>query len=311
MLFVSRLLALVLIGLILFYPLKALFGWFQTTNVSSAIMNVWNSKEKTTLKLPSVQTADEINLVYSPYDFEEPTQKAIEDLNNKAIVEDDKKSFDLAALNPLKKIEKSPEPVQDDFEKRLTFFNYLTGTFPSMEEAGERQYSFIQKLVLQAALRDLMMAKDELAIHEQSTATVSDVGSPAEFVLATVNSPVYGITYELNTIEVSPYDGAIRVRWKLRNDTSSPMFINPTMRYEMRPTKLLVTDFIHQRSFPIKWNRQMPIANCMLTNYIPAKGRVECSALVRPLFESNDILRDTVVVVRLPGAQSVRVHLNV
>ena len=80
----------------------------------------------------------------------------------------------------------------------------------------------------------------------------------------------------------------------------------------MSAERTKIIDFFTQKSFPVKWNRQIPAANCLLATQIPAYGRIDCSALLGPVLERNSVIESNVVLVKLPGAKYLtRVNLNV
>lgn len=290
MLFLSRLIAIIILVAILFFPAKALWGYisehynFQLPSKKAQVAK----SEETSLKLP--------------------TQKVV-----------------LSKPKPVKVAKKqaSPKPVvankQSFHNPIVTVIDYLSGRFPLPEETGQNNSAMFLSQVALNASRDLIGEVDRLGLNfadptdYPKTYTISEGGStPAEYTLARIQSPDSRLIYELNSVNVCGNGQAMKVHWKIKNLTGREIYFDSDLRAKLNPTKLKISDFIHQRMFPVLWNRQIPLANCMVSQTITPFGRIECSAIVGPLFQSNQGLRDNVVLIHMPGnTEPVRVVLNV
>ncbi|MDX1917878.1 MAG: hypothetical protein SFT81_01865 [Candidatus Caenarcaniphilales bacterium] len=140
---------------------------------------------------------------------------------------------------------------------------------------------------------------------------ISEMGSsPAEYIIATLNSPISELNYELNSLNIMP-GGDLQIRWKIHNLTGRKIYLSREMRKILSPTKLRAADYHTQYAFPIRYQAQIPVANCVLAEYIPPFGRVECAAVVGPQFAGQAGLSSSLVQVYLPGTKNgIRVFLN-
>jgi hypothetical protein len=147
----------------------------------------------------------------------------------------------------------------------------------------------------------------------QAYSQVTEGGSsPAAYTIATVQGPIKDIVYELNSVAVSPDGSEAKVFWKVKNNSPHAIQLNGALRAAMSAERTKIIDFFTQKSFPVKWNRQIPAANCLMANQIPAYGRIDCSALVGPVLERNSVIESDVLLVKLPGAKNLaRINLNV
>ncbi len=178
--------------------------------------------------------------------------------------------------------------------------------------------------ISEAALNASKELQDEarayfIAIQQESKSNsnvvVNEPGStPAEYIMATIPSPADGIVYELNRIapDICDEGRSLRVYWKVKNETASEIPLTASVKKQLSPTKLRIVDFKNNRRFSIRYDRDLPIANCNLAPSIKPYGRVECSALIGPIYETNDALNDPKVLVFMPGVkEGVRIFLNV
>ncbi len=165
------------------------------------------------------------------------------------------------------------------------------------------------------AAQEVLQTTNNSAIYAQnqynSPHIIADSGSsPAEYIIASASAPIPELTYELNRIVNS--DGRdFRVYWKIKNNTAQPIFLNSQLRHLLSPTQLYLVDMHTQRRLPLRYDQQIPMANCLLSDQIPPFGRIECSAQVGPLYESNMGITSNRVLVYLPNSQRpIRVFMN-
>lgn len=131
--------------------------------------------------------------------------------------------------------------------------------------------------------------------------TVVEQGStPAEPVIGTMSSPFSGIEYELN--EVIPLEsGDIKVVWKVHNLTDRSIPLRGMMKELLKATRLAVVDFQYDRRFSVKYDNFLPLANCLLSDRIMPRGRINCSAIVGNQYENLPGLEGKRVSVYFPG----------
>ncbi|MDX1919297.1 MAG: hypothetical protein SFU25_01020 [Candidatus Caenarcaniphilales bacterium] len=337
----SRIIAILILAAILFFPAKFVFNKIQKSNQ----INKSATLAAKDLELNSSQLAIEENASSdSRTSFEESVDKIPQtdksDKANKKVLakEELKKDFQKAAgeINKLKSTPLSSEklikrePQEEKVksvekaetkqvaEDEYTFWDYLTD-LPTggIESRNQEAFDFaesqtplsVRRASLAAAQETLKLLRD---YEIEPVHSITEAGStPAQFIFAKVPSPVHGLSYELNAVQPSGCN--LRLAWKIKNETGREFALTEDVRRALTPSKARIQDYSFQNVFPIRWyNDNTPIANCMLSDSIPAYGRVECSALFGSLFDNNDPLRSPKVRIFLPGQKEpLNIYLNV
>ncbi|MDJ0626015.1 MAG: hypothetical protein QNJ31_06595 [Candidatus Caenarcaniphilales bacterium] len=278
---IGKILALLILGAILFFPAKMLWNHFVKPKEIS------QTKER-------ISDTSNIGLA---------AQRAGKEIVNREIQ---------------KKHKTASKKHEKQSSSHYTFWNSLEDLFgmgPNSKMIKENNLAAEKEIPL-ANRKAILFASNEviktLPEFEEEHLVTETGSTPAEFVLATIKSPVKNLSYELNGIrKVSP--GYFRVSWKIKNDSGKTILLNKNLQRSLSPVKIQITDFSYQNTMPIQWYPDnTPIANCLLSDRLPPFGRVTCSALVGPRFDGNEILLGNKVRVKLPGArESVNVYLNV
>lgn len=131
-----------------------------------------------------------------------------------------------------------------------------------------------------------------------------------ETIIASIPSPIPELSYDLSSLDSNGRD--FRVIWHIRNNTAKPIQLDGRLRNILSPTQLYLVDVHSQRRLPIRYDREIPIANCLLVDQILPFGRIECSAQVGlPSYISNLGIMGNRVLVYLPNSQSpIRIFAN-
>jgi hypothetical protein len=142
--------------------------------------------------------------------------------------------------------------------------------------------------------------------------TITEGGStPVAYTIATIQSPFNELSYELNNVGCS-LSGNIVVRWKIKNNSGREIFLTTEMRRQLNARSVRVIDFYNQKMFSVRYDREIPIANCLLSESITPFGRIECSAEVGAIFLDNHSLESNRVLVYLPGSKvGIPVFINI
>lgn len=281
---IGRVIAILILGAILFFPAKMLWNHFT------------KPKSDTTVEIIS----DTSNIGAA-------AKRAASDVQQEAILKITKSSGkEFKTQN--KKAQKS----------RYTFWNSIQDLFglgPNSDRIHQNNLAATRAKPM-AERRAMVQASQEV-IHshpefEEAITVVEQGSTPAEFVMATVKSPVKHLRYELNSIQQIS-NGNFRVSWKIKNESGKTILLNNTVKKHLSPATVHIQDFSYQNTMPVQWYiDNTPIANCVIADRIPPFGRVSCNAVVGPQFDTNQVMIGGRVRVKLPGArESVNVYLNV
>ena len=184
-----------------------------------------------------------------------------------------------------------------------TYF-FFPNPHDSVEANDSQGKSTSNKKNLNSSLQAVIYSDNQENKASSNKVIVIEGGSsPAGAItLARIPSPIPRLIYELNKT-IPFYDsGNIYLSWKIKNETSEEIVLTDEVKKQLNPAKLRVTDFASSKSFPIKFDGQIPVANCLLNNSIPPHGRIDCNAIAGPVFSDIPGVQDNRVFVKLPGS---------
>lgn len=296
----SRIIALLILAAILFFPGKFVYKKIQQgQQIDKAAKMAAKELEKNNCKFVSINPP-KAKLKQSP-----KIQKA---------AKSDKVAKKL--LNKPEKTKSTEISEQNDY----TFFDYLsdlvTGSIDKKNEDAILKANSLSALSINQssykAAKETLHFFEEHAQVIEPTHSITEAGStPVAYILAKVPTPIAGLSYELNAVE--PLGPNVRLMWKIKNETGREIVLTENIKHLLSPSKARIQDFSFQNALSIAWyNDNTSISNCMLSDSIPAFGRVECSAIFGPLFDGNETLMNQKVRIRLPGSpRSLNIYLNV
>ncbi len=284
--------------------------------------NAKNNEENTKKEL---NTQSSLNL--APVPLENPVEPENSDINKIKQEEPSNKNYkraippgDISQTLPIThstKLERHFTSVNNYYNQKPDFrsVEIWNGIMPENQNY-EPEYISQAETKTQNINAHAYNTSEILPAEGQNNRTYSQVteggSSPASYTIATVQGPIKDIVYELNSVAVSQDGSEARVLWKVKNNSPYAIKLDGALKQVMSAERTKIIDFFTQKSFPVKWNRQIPAANCLLATQIPAYGRIDCSALLGPVLERNSVIESNVVLVKLPGAKYLtRVNLNV